>query len=132
MSFGERMKGMLGQGAQISKGVLSKAGEKAQDWGGKGLEASKDFLSKAGAKAQDMGERGVLLLEIKQFEGQTQKLLTQLGGEVYRLLVEEGLPTVTAEEPGVNTLLAELAVVKENIEKREAELDARRGTTVQT
>ena len=57
MSFSEKMKEMLDQG----------------------VAASKEFAAKAGAKAQDLGERGVLMLEIKQLENQTEKLIGRLG-----------------------------------------------------
>ncbi|MDR3146710.1 MAG: hypothetical protein LBU21_10565, partial [Treponema sp.] len=84
MTFSERMRDLLDQGTQVSKDLVSKAGEKAQDWGEKGLRASKDLVSKAGAKAQDLGERGVLMLEIRQMEAQAQKLIGRLGTEVYK------------------------------------------------
>ncbi|GHV75158.1 hypothetical protein AGMMS49940_24600 [Spirochaetia bacterium] len=79
MTFGERMKELLEQGAVVSREFAVKAGEKAQDWGSRGLSASREFAAKAGAKAQELGEIGVLKLEIKQFEGQAQKLIARLG-----------------------------------------------------
>jgi hypothetical protein len=75
MTFGERMKDILEQGAAVSREFAAKAGEKAQDWGSRGLEASKEFAARAGAKAQELGEVGVLKLEIKQFEAQGRKLM---------------------------------------------------------
>lgn len=104
MTFSDRMKDMLDQGAQVSK----------------------EFLSKAGAKAQDLGERGVLTLEIKQLEGQGRKLLERLGNQVYRSLVEEGSESVTALDPVIKDILSELGSIKGAIEKRESELESRR------
>lgn len=104
MTFSERMKELLDQGAQVSK----------------------DFLSKAGAKAQDLGERGVLALEIKQLEGQGRKLLERLGNEVYRVLAEEAAESVRPSDPAVSDILAELGALKASIDKREAELENRR------
>ncbi|MDR3192811.1 MAG: hypothetical protein LBT87_07075 [Treponema sp.] len=92
-----------------------------------GLAVSKDFAVKAGAKAQDLGERGVLILEIKQLEGQAQKLVSRLGAETYRIFVEQGQKFASAEDPVIKSLLDELASVKEAIEKRERELNDRRG-----
>jgi hypothetical protein len=126
MTFGERMKELLGQGLSASKEIAVKAGEKAQDLGGKGLDASRDFLSKAGAKAQDLGERGVLLLEIKQLEGQAQKRIAQLGAEVYSAFAEQGAETVSADATAIKAILAEIASIKEAIEKRETELQSRK------
>ncbi|MDR1278735.1 MAG: hypothetical protein LBK02_08285 [Treponema sp.] len=122
MAFSERMKDLLDQGAQVSKEFLSKAGEKAQDWGEKGYAASKKLVSKAGEKAQNLGEQGVLLLEIKQLEGQAQKLVGRLGTEAYHAFVEKGTKSITVDTPAVKTILAELASVREVLEKKEAEL----------
>jgi hypothetical protein len=105
MAFSDRLKGMFEQG----------------------LAVSKDFAVKAGAKAQDLGERGVLMLEIKQLEGQAQKLVSRLGMEVYRIFAEQEGKTVSAEDPVIKSLLDELKTVKEGVEKRELELNNRRG-----
>jgi hypothetical protein len=121
------MKDMIESGAQASKVLASKAGSKAQDLGEKGYKASKELLQKAGAKAQELGETAVLKLEIKQLEGQAEKLMGRLGAEVYRTLVEQGSPELTAETPVVKTLLTEITQAKESIEKREKELQDRKG-----
>jgi capsule polysaccharide export protein KpsE/RkpR len=124
------MKEFLAQGTYVSKEFAARAGEKAQDWSEKSYQASKDFLSKAGAKAQDLGERGVLMLEIKQLEGQAQKLLGRLGNTVYNAFEEKGAQSVTPDTPEVGEILAELASVRESIEKREAELQSRKQSAV--
>jgi hypothetical protein len=101
--------------------------DRLRDMFEQGFAASKDFAVKAGAKAQDLGERGVLILEIKQLEGQAQKLVNRLGAEVYRIFVEQGGKTASADDPVIKSLLDELASVKEAVEKREQELNDRRG-----
>jgi hypothetical protein len=121
MTFGERMKELLEQGAQVSKEIAVKAGEKAQDWGGKGYQASKEFAAKAGAKAQELGERGVLLLEVKQLEWQAQKLMARLGTEVYNNF-DGGADTVSRDNPAIKAVLGELASVRAAIEQREQDL----------
>jgi hypothetical protein len=126
MAFSDRMKELIESGAQASKVLASKAGSKAQDLGEKGYKASKELLQKAGAKAQELGETAVLKLEIKQLEGQAEKLLGRLGVEVYGVLVEQETG-ITAETPAVKAILTELAQVKEDIEKRERELQTRKG-----
>jgi lysylphosphatidylglycerol synthetase-like protein (DUF2156 family) len=126
MTFGERMRELLEQGAVVSKEFAAKAGEKAQDWGSRGLEASKEFAAKAGAKAQELGEIGVLKLEIKQFEGQAQKLIARLGAEAYNRFSEAGALSVYRDEPAVRAILEEIAAVKEAIERREEELRRRK------
>jgi hypothetical protein len=105
MTFSERMKDILEQG-----------------W-----SASKDFAVKAGAKAQDLGERGVLLLEIKQMEGQAQRLLTRLGNETYTAFTERDQQTIDRETDAFRSILDEIAIVKEAIERKETELKDRKG-----
>ena len=91
-----------------------------------GWAASKEIAAKAGAKAQDLGERGVLMLEIKQLEFQAQKLLTRLGNEAYIAFTEHEQSSIEREAVEFKTILNEIAVVKETIEKKEAELKARK------
>jgi hypothetical protein len=106
MTFVERMKELLDQG----------------------VTASKDFAVKAGAKAQDLGERGVLMVEIKQLENQAQKLIGRLGAEAYQAFTERGEETLSAESAPIKALLADIATARESIEKKEAELESRKGT----
>jgi hypothetical protein len=122
------MKELLEQGAQFSKEFAVKAGEKAQDFGEKSYRVSKDLMTKAGAKVQDLGERGVLLLEIKQLEAQAQKCLGRVGAEVYQALVEQGADSITADTPALKPILAEIASLREAIEKRDEELQKRKGS----
>jgi hypothetical protein len=122
MAFSDRLRELLDQGAQVSKELLSRAGEKAQDWGEKSYAASKKLVSKAGEKAQSLGEQGVLLLEIKQLEGQARKLVGRLGTETYHAFVEKGAKSVTVDTPAVKTILTELAGIRDLLEKKETEL----------
>ncbi|GHV76607.1 hypothetical protein AGMMS49942_14280 [Spirochaetia bacterium] len=105
MTFGERMKELLEQGAVVSR----------------------EFAAKAGAKAQELGEIGVLKLEIMQFEGQAQKLIARLGAEVYSRFSEAGALSVSRDEPLVAAMLGEITAVKEAIERREEDLRRRKG-----
>jgi hypothetical protein len=122
MSFSERMKLLLDQSFQVSKELAVKAGVKAQDLGEKSVE----LMNKAADKAQDLGERGVLMLEIKQLEGQAQKLIARLGSEVYKALVEQGEQSLSPDTPAVKAILNEIASIRESIEKREAEYQSKR------
>jgi hypothetical protein len=104
MTFSERMKELLDQG----------------------MAASKDLALKAGAKAKDLGERGILMLEIKQLEGQAQKYLSKLGNEAYKTFVEKDQNQFARETPEVEAILAEIAKVRDAIEQKETELRDRR------
>ena len=104
MTFSERMKELLDQG----------------------MAASKDFALKAGAKAQDMGERGILMLEIKQLEGQAQKLFGRLGNEAYSAFTEQNQDSLSKDTPAITAILADIAKVRDAIELKEADLRGRR------
>jgi len=104
MTFSERMKELLDQG----------------------VAASKELALKAGAKAQDLGERGILALEVKQLEGQAQKLLSRLGNEAYRAFAERNQETLNRNTPEIESILAEITKVREMIEQKETELRNRR------
>jgi len=103
MTFGERMKGILEQG----------------------LAASKEFAIKAGAKAQDLGERGILMWDIKQLENQAQKLLIRLGNEVYIAFTDRDQESIERDKIEVRTILGELEIIRQQIEKKEFELKNR-------
>jgi hypothetical protein len=104
MTFSERMKELLDQG----------------------VAASKDLALKAGAKAKDLGERGILMLEVKQLEGQAEKHLSRLGNEAYKVFAEQNQGSLEKETPEVQAILTDIAKVKEAIEQKEAELRDRR------
>jgi hypothetical protein len=108
MTFIERMKELLDQG----------------------VATTKEFAVKAGAKAQDLGERGVLMVEIRQLESQAQKLIGRLGTEAYQTFTERGEQTFSAENAPVKAILSEIAMLRESIEKKEAELKLRKNSSV--
>ena len=90
-----------------------------------GVDASRDLAAKAGAKAQDLGERGVLMIEIKQLEGQAKKLMGRLGNEAYRIFSELGQDSVSKELPEIRGILDEISGVRSSIERKESELKNR-------
>ena len=103
MTFSERMKDLLEQG-----------------W-----TASKEFAIKAGEKAQDLGERGILMWDIKQLENQAQKLISRLGGEAYVAFTERSQTTIDKGALEFRIILDEIALIKDQIEKKEFELKNR-------
>jgi len=105
MTFGERMKELLDQG----------------------VEASRDFAAKAGAKAKDLGERGMIAIEVKQLEGQAQRLLGRLGNVAYLAFTEQDRDSIGKDMPEVRLILAELADVRDSIERKQKESETRGG-----
>jgi len=91
-----------------------------------GVAVSKDFAIKTGAKAQDLGERGMMMLEIKQLEGQAQKLIGRLGTEAYQAFAERGEMTLSAESDAIKPILSDIATARKSIEQKEAELKRRK------
>jgi len=101
-------------------------GERMKEFMDQSLAASKELAIKAGAKAQDLGERGILMLEIKQLEGQAQKLLSRMGNDAYIAFTEKNQSVIEREQAEFKTALREIALVKEAIEKKETELRERK------
>ena len=101
-------------------------GEKTKDFLDQGVTASKEFALKAGAKAKDLGERGVLMLEIKQLEGQAEKLFCRLGNDAYRAFVEGKQDSFEKNTPEIQAMLTEITKVREAINVKEADLRDRR------
>jgi len=104
MTFSERMKDLL-----------------EQSW-----TVSKELAAKAGAKAQDLSERGILMWDIKQLENQAQKLLTKLGNITYIAFTERNESTLERENVEIRTILDELSIIRDTIEKKETELKNRK------
>jgi len=100
--------------------------ERMKEFFDQGVAASKEFAIKAGEKAQELGERGVLMLEIRQLEGQAQKLINRLGAEAYRMFAEQGENNISSETASIKGLLTELALVRESIEKKDEELQSKK------
>jgi len=104
MTFGERMKDMLEQG-----------------W-----TASKELAAKAGAKAQDLSERGVLMWDIKQLENQAEKLMLKLGNATYIAFIEHDQSSIDRDSADLKTILDEISVIKDAIDKKESDLKDRK------
>ena len=104
MTFSERMRDMLEQGWTVSK----------------------ELAAKAGAKAQDLSERGMLMWDIKQLENQAQKLLTRLGNETYIAFTEHDQTSIDRDASEFKSILQEISVIKDAIEKKELELKDRK------
>jgi hypothetical protein len=90
-----------------------------------GIAASKEFAAKAGAKTRDLGEKGVLLIDIKRLEFQVSRLVNNLGRETYMALVERNQDSVEKNTPAIASILAEIAKVREELEKKETEFKAK-------
>jgi hypothetical protein len=91
-----------------------------------GWAASKELAAKAGAKAQDLSERGLLMWDIKQLENQAQKLLARLGNETFTAFTDHDQNSINRDAVEFKTILDEITIVKNAIEKKESELKERK------
>jgi len=103
MTFSERMRDLLEQGWDVTK----------------------DLAVKAGAKAQDLGERGMILWDIKQLENQAKKCIARLGSETLAAFTERGQDTIEKDAIEFRSILEEIAILKDQIEKKDFELKNR-------
>lgn len=86
----------------------------------KGISLSKDVLSKAKDKAQELGEKGLLKLEIKHLEDQATQLLGKLGVEAYNAF-SAGKKTLSRNAT-IESLVQEIEKTKKLIEEKEQRL----------
>jgi hypothetical protein len=121
MTFAERMKDIASKAGDAAQDIAAKAGGTVQELGSKGLASSKGFIDNVGDKFQDLGEKGKSLVEIKQLENKGQKLMTQLGSEVYKALAEQKLASVSPTTPGIKEIFMELDQIKKEIDQKEAD-----------
>lgn len=96
--------------------------DRMQETINQGLKTSRDLFGKAKEKAKDLGEIGVIKFEIMQLENQAEKLVAQLGSNVYRVLIDEEHNTVSRNTPDIKEVLNQIEDVKQQIEKKEADL----------
>ena len=94
--------------------------QKLQEGLNKGLSVSRDLLGKAKDKAQELGEKGVLKVEIMQLEDQAGKLVGKLGAHVFEAF--SGGKEVLERTEEVSALIKEIEEVKNQIEEKERQI----------
>ncbi|MDR0410681.1 MAG: hypothetical protein LBH75_01740 [Treponema sp.] len=122
MTFAKRMKELAMKASEAAQDFAAKAEDAAQDLGTKSIVASKEFIDRAGDKVQDLGTKGKLLFEVKQLESKAEKLMEQLGAEVYNALAEQKIANISQATPGIKEIFVELDAVKKEIDKKEEKL----------
>lgn len=88
----------------------------------KGVEVSKGAISKAGEKVADFGEKSVVRIEISQLESKEQKELLALGTLIYEKLAVKGLDSVSKSETEIASALAVIDKLRSEIELKKAAL----------
>lgn len=101
--------------------------EKVKSFIEKSIDSSKDFIAKAGSQAQVWSVMGKLKFEIIQLRSQAQNLMTQLGTETYRLLVEKNEPMIGSSTQEISPLLTQLQKIEQEIAEKEGAFRAAGG-----
>jgi hypothetical protein len=94
--------------------------QRLQDLFDKGINVSRDLLLKAKDKAQDLGEKGLLKLEIKQLEDQASQFIGKLGMEAYNCF-SSGKKTLSRNGTG-DSIVREIESTKKLFEEKEERL----------
>jgi hypothetical protein len=68
-------------------------------------EKIRGIVHRGAANANDLGSMGVLKLEIMQLQSQSEKLIAELGNEVYESLVDRNQASVSRETPSIRDVL---------------------------
>jgi peptidoglycan hydrolase CwlO-like protein len=100
MTFFERMKKVMNQGFDSTRGVLGTAAE----------------------KAKELGEKGVLMYEIRKLEKDVERQLAALGNHVYDVFMEKGQATVSKSNADVKAIVMEIDDIKKRLAEKEQNL----------
>ena len=85
------------------------------------IETVRKSLSGALDVAEDLPRKGRIKLEIQSARADIRNQLTELGGRVHQMVVEEGITDVSGDTE-VNGILDRIKASQQNIEDREEEL----------
>ena len=85
------------------------------------FETVRKSLSGALDMAEDLTRRGRIKLEIQSARADIRNQLTELGGRVHQMVVEEGITDVSGDTE-VNGILERVKASQESIADREEEL----------
>ena len=85
------------------------------------IETVRKSLSGALDMAEDLTRKGRIKLEIQSARADIRNQLTELGGRVHQMMVEEGITDLSGDTE-VNGILDRIKASQQNIEDREQEL----------
>ncbi|MBI4551060.1 MAG: hypothetical protein HY710_02235 [Candidatus Latescibacteria bacterium] len=85
------------------------------------MEKVRKGLTDALDVAEDLTRKGRLKLEIQGYRGEIRTQMTELGGRVYQLGVEESVPDVLSDDT-VRSLFARIKDLEQKITEKEQEL----------
>ena len=97
--------------------------DKVKDFMDKGVEVSKTALTKAGDAVQDFSEKSVIRIDIKKLESKLEKLINELGSNVFDKFNSENAESVYASEEKIASIIKNINEVKNQIASKTEELE---------
>ena len=94
------------------------------------IETVRKSLSGALDMAEDLTRKGRIKLEIQSARADIRNQMTELGGRVHQLVVDDGITDVSGDTE-VNGILDRIKASQQKIEDREEELQREDGETAE-
>lgn len=85
----------------------------------KGAEVSKEMFEKAGDKVQDFSDKSLIKLEKKQLESKQEKKFSELGCKLYELIKTAKITVAEEYQENINILVAEIDELSDAIKQKE-------------
>jgi gas vesicle protein len=86
-----------------------------------------DWYGTAYEKTDELARVGKKKIEITGVNRAIERHLSELGGRIYDLIVEQGKSGVIAKDKQVQELIEEVKRLEQELEEKEAEIEAIRG-----
>ncbi len=87
------------------------------------IDVSKKLIDKARDKAKKLGDQSLLAFEIKELEKENNKLVKELGENVYTLFADGGRTSISTRTSEIKPLIKRLEEVRESLRQKRSLLD---------
>lgn len=101
-----------------------KFSETVSDFVDKGIEVSKKVVSQAGNAVQKFSDKSMVRLEKRQLESKRENSVKELGRIAVATFIADGANELRATDPSVSEILATIKNYNEEIARRDAALAA--------
>lgn len=90
------------------------------------IESSKKGLKSAGSAINEFGDKSVLRIELSQLKSKLSKIYGEFGEWTVAALEDGDSASIGKDDPKVAEYLAQIKSIRENIEKHEADIAAKK------
>ena len=87
------------------------------------IDVSKKLIDKARDKAKKLGDQSLLAFEIKELEKENNKLIKELGENVYTLFADDGRTSISTRTAEIKPYINRLEEVRESLRQKKSLLD---------